>query len=87
MPPTRLGPKGPDHPTLGTLCPMCGEEIGVGETFTVLFGPGGDPEQRAILRAGQQMTSPTALEMHWACVTGQEDAPQPEPSRIVVVSG
>lgn len=87
--PRRMGPKGPDHPTLGVECPLCHEPIDLGQTFTVaLLGPGGDPDNQLLARTGQPF-QPVGLELHWACVTGQtdDDLPnRPEPSRIILAS-
>lgn len=68
----RYGPKPAAHPSLGMPCLACGQPLGEGElTVLVSLGPGADPERRARARQGRWFTG-VALEVHWACATGEE---------------
>jgi len=71
-------PKTTDHPTRGMPCIVCTQPIEAGEVTAILpLGPGSDPDTRRRAREGQVYDS-VAIEVHIACITGQED---PEPGR------
>ena len=68
----RYGPKTAEHPAVGTPCPACSVPFCEGDyTALVELGPGANPEKRAAARAGDPYTG-TAVEAHYACVTGVE---------------
>jgi hypothetical protein len=68
----KFGPKSPEHPGVGALCPACRQPIRAGDyTTLVALGPGDDPEEREAARAGRFYNA-VALEVHWACATGHE---------------
>lgn len=63
-----------DHPMAhdGTTCPACHKTFAGGDLFTLVpLGPGDDPEERALARAGRPYNG-IALPVHWACATGEE---------------
>lgn len=65
----RLGPTA--HESL-LPCPACHRPFKVGEYTTVLaLGPGDDPEARERARQGRAYNA-AAIEIHWACATGDE---------------
>jgi len=69
----KFGPKMPDHPTVGGLCPACHMAFKEGDyTCLVMLGPGDNLEARALARAGRPYTA-VAVEVHWGCGTGKLD--------------
>lgn len=71
----RFGPKAPNHPSVGELCPACKEAFAPGDYTTLItLGPGGDPEARDRAREGRAYNA-VALEVHYACATGWEEEP------------
>lgn len=76
----KFGPKPVGHPTIGVECPGCDQPFRPGDYTTLVpLGPGDDPEQRRRCRERLAYNG-RGIEVHWACATGQEDAP-----RILVV--
>lgn len=70
--PRRFGPKAADHPSVGEPCPACRQPFEPGDyTTLVTLGPGDDPDARERERAGRPYNA-VALEVHYACVTGEE---------------
>lgn len=68
--PRRMGPKKPDHPSIGTECPACHVSFVEGDcTALVMLGPGDDPEMQRRSREGRPYTG-VALELHYGCATG-----------------
>ena len=68
----KFGPKAGDHPGVGRECPACHVPFAVGDyTTLVVLGPGGDPDARERAAAGRAYTA-VAVEVHWACATGEE---------------
>ncbi len=57
----KYGPKGPLSPTLGDLCPICGEELKVGD-FTTLV------RTTRTSKHGNRR-----IEAHWDCATRAPD--------------
>lgn len=79
-----VAPPAPPAPTdvseseIGQPCPACLVPLVVGDKVAVvILGPGADPAARAAFLAGQQGTV-VAVELHWACRTGDESYEQPE---------
>lgn len=69
----RFGPKAADHPSVGRPCAACQEPFTEGDfTTLILIGPGNNPESRRRAREGQAYNA-VAIEVHWACVTGETD--------------
>lgn len=55
----------------GRVCPACREPFREGDyTTLVALGPGGDSEARERAREGRPYNA-VALEVHWACCTGE----------------
>ncbi len=62
-----------DDPRNDKPCPACHEQFTAGDyTTLILLGPGPDPDARAACRRGRSYNA-VALEVHWACATGEED--------------
>ena len=71
-PPDPRGPKAVDRRAIGQPCPACAVELAAGDTVAVLIlGPGRNAEARASARTGRPFQG-VAAELHWACVTGDE---------------
>lgn len=69
----RFGPKAPDHHTVGNGCIICADVLQVGDYTTLLaLGPGEDVEEQERARTGRSFRA-VAIEVHWACATGQVD--------------
>jgi hypothetical protein len=69
----RLGPKPAEHSSVGRPCPACQDPFEIGDyTALVPIGPGRDPEEQALARAGLSYNA-IALEVHWVCATGRLD--------------
>lgn len=67
-----FGPKSADHPSVGDECPACHKPFEAGDYTTLIaLGPGDDSEEREKARGGRYYNA-VALEVHWACATGQE---------------
>ena len=66
----KFGPKTSGHFSVGELCPACQDPFAVGD-FTALIplGPGEDAEQQRTAREGRAYDA-VAVEVHWACATG-----------------
>lgn len=68
----KIGPLGPGHPMLSSMCVGCGAAFAPDDVITgVPVGPGDDPEMRALARAGRPYR-PVVVPMHWACATGSD---------------
>jgi hypothetical protein len=79
-----LGPKKPDHPTIGAVCLACGRMLREGDyTTMVALGPGPDPQTKLACLAGKPYAA-QGLELHYTCVTGMlpEDAEKPKPAPL-----
>lgn len=69
----RFGPKGADHPSIGIECPACHLAFKEGDLTTlVVLGPGANEDDRERARTGRVYTA-VAVEVHWACATGESD--------------
>ena len=69
----RLGPKSAEHTSVGRACPACQDPFTIGDYTTLVpIGPGRDPEEQALARAGLSYNA-IALEVHWVCATGLLD--------------
>lgn len=69
---TSTGPALANLAAVGRPCPGCGVALKEGDLVSVLrIGPGADPEQRALARAGLPFQQVCA-DVHWACATGDE---------------
>jgi hypothetical protein len=67
----KFGPKAVNHPSIGTPCPACQTPFAAGDyTTLVALGPGNDPEERRKAALGLAYRS-VAVEVHWACATGE----------------
>lgn len=67
----RFGPKAGDHPSVGRPCPACHEPFAAGDYTTLIaIGPGPDAEEREKAAVGRAYNA-VALEVHWACATGE----------------
>jgi hypothetical protein len=67
-----FGPKPVSSSEVGEPCPACTVPLADGDTVAVrALGPGADPLARANARAGQPYQA-VAVELHWACATGDE---------------
>lgn len=68
----KWGPKTANHPSVGTKCAACDLLFQPGDfTTAISMGPGIDKEARAAAVSGAPYTA-VALEVHWACATGEE---------------
>jgi len=68
----KFGPKGADHPTVGENCPACHKPFQAGDFTTLIaLGPGDDPEAQEKARSGIGFYNAVAVEVHWACATGE----------------
>ena len=75
MPSRRFGPKSANHPSVGNACPACSVPFKVGDyTALVSVGPGDDEEEQEKARTGRPYNA-VAVEVHWACATGERDEP------------
>ena len=72
----KYGPKSADHHSIGELCPACKQRFVAGD-FTALIplGPGRDPVEQRRAREGRPYNA-VVTEVHWACATGELDAPE-----------
>lgn len=70
---TRMfGPKQAYHPSCGKPCPACQVNFKAGDwTALVALGPGDNPEARELARQ-HRVYNAVAVEVHYACVTGEE---------------
>lgn len=76
-PPRAFGPKGKDHPSVGSICQACGESLETGDYTTLIpLGPGDSPEDREKARSGQWFNA-VATEVHYACATGSSGKETP----------
>ena len=67
----KFGPKKADHPSVGKPCPACGKNFTAGNyTTLVTLGPGDDKKRQERARSGRAYSA-VAVEVHWACATGQ----------------
>lgn len=65
-------PKPVDERAVGQNCPACGVPLAAGDMVAVVvLGPGADPAARAAAR-GRLPYNAVAVEIHWACATGDE---------------
>jgi hypothetical protein len=70
--PASGGPKPVDERAVGQLCPACRKFLTEGDQVAVfVLGPGADPHAQAKARSGEPYQG-VAVEVHWACATGQE---------------
>lgn len=71
-PPRKCGPKSPDHPSVGALCPACNVPF-VGGDYTTLIslGPGASVESRQRAHEGRPYNA-VAVEVHWGCAGGRD---------------
>jgi len=68
----KFGPKSKDHQSIGYPCNACNEDFEEGDYTTIIaLGPGTDPEARKKAREGRPYNA-VAVEVHWACATGEE---------------
>jgi hypothetical protein len=66
----KWGPKKPDHPSVGRMCPACHKPFAAGDFTTLIaLGPGDSEHDRALARADLPYTA-VGLEVHWACAYG-----------------
>jgi len=66
----RFGPLPADHPSVGTECPACKQQLKAGDVPTlVTIGPGDDPESRERAREGRAYNA-VAVIAHEECVHG-----------------
>lgn len=78
--PRKFGPKQPNHPSIGEVCPACKVRFKEGDyTTLVVIGPGDDEEAQRKAKEGHAYNA-VAIEAHWACVTGEYDDQPPEVS-------
>ena len=69
----KFGPKTSTHPSIGTQCPTCHQPFKEGDFTTLIsLGPGDNEEARKRISQGRPYNA-IALEVHWACATGEED--------------
>lgn len=67
-----MGPKLPDHPSVGWQCPVCFGTLEAGDYTTLIpLGPGDDEEECRKAREGQWFTA-VAIETHYTCATGSK---------------
>lgn len=70
----RFGPKDATHPTVGNTCLGCQQELKAGDYTTLIaLGPGDDVEDRISCLLGRPYNA-VAIEVHWACATGDANA-------------
>lgn len=70
--PTAPAPAPVSDSEIGVPCPACLVPLATGDMVAVLLlGPGADPVARAAALAGEAYDA-VAVEMHWACRTGDE---------------
>jgi hypothetical protein len=70
----KIGPKPKGNPTVGGICPLCGELFVVGcYTTMVPLGPGADPQARKLARTEKLPYEGITMELHWGCATGEPD--------------
>lgn len=68
----KFGPKKAGHPSIGEKCPACGIMFKEGDyTALIAIGPGDDKEAQRKCREGESFNA-IALEVHYACATGEE---------------
>lgn len=73
---SRFGPKTRANLKKGEVCAACKKAFKVGQFTTLIaLGPGEDVEGRRQAREGRAYNA-VALEVHWACATGEEDLPK-----------
>lgn len=79
--PRKYPPLQADSPLVGDpkqFCPGCKQQFVEGDIVTiVVIGPGDDPEARRAHREGLAYTA-VGVAAHYACVTGEDDQPQPK---------
>lgn len=69
----KFGPKGAEHPGVGVPCPACKIPFKKGDwTGLVPLGPADDAGARLRAREDRPYNA-IAIEVHWACMTGEED--------------
>lgn len=69
----KFGPKDAGHPSIGEQCPACHVPFEPGDyTTLIMLGPADNTEARQRARGGLPYNA-VALEVHWACATGEED--------------
>jgi hypothetical protein len=77
--PDPRGPKPADERAVGLPCPACQIKLTAKDIVALLvLGPGRDSEARVQARAGLPFQG-VAVELHWACVTGDEQYERREP--------
>jgi len=62
-----FGPKTPDHPSIGTPCPLCGVPFAAGDWTGLVAMEPGSPEDAAKAAAGRAYTA-RAVELHQRCI-------------------
>lgn len=68
----QFGPKAPDHPSIGELCPACKIPFKIKDyTTLVSLGPGDNEEAQERCKEGLPYNA-VAIEVHWKCATGTE---------------
>lgn len=76
----QFGPKDESHPSVGIPCPACDHEFRAGDHTTLIpIGPGADPDDQEKCRSGRWYPA-IAIEVHWACATGQLGSDEDQPS-------
>lgn len=69
----KFGPKSADHPSIGAPCGACRQPFAAGDFTTLIaLGPGADSEAQEARRNGRAYNA-VAIEVHWACATGETD--------------
>ncbi len=75
----RFGPKAAGHPSTGKPCPACQESFKPGDyTALIPLGPGDDADAQYKARNGLVYNA-VAVEVHWACATGETYVPEVAP--------
>jgi hypothetical protein len=78
----KFGPRSADHPTVADRCPACQVPFAAGDyTTLVALGPGGWPEEQRKAASGLAYNA-VAVEVHWACATGEPAEPTAEPQVV-----
>lgn len=73
----RIGPQLVNDKAVGQACPACKVKLAKGDfVAVVVLGPGADKRARDAARNGKPYEA-VAIELHWACATGQDDVTVP----------
>lgn len=62
----KFGPKSPDHPSVGSTCPVCDVAFKAGDYTTLEMTHAADLEEARKSQAGRPFTA-AAVEVHWDC--------------------